>query len=95
MFYHFSQNNSGGDYVVDNNVKENVIIEADSPAEANNIAKTVGIYFDGVTKGEDCPCCGDRWSPLWSHEKGDDVPKVFSQEVDDSTAGVIIYRKDK
>ena len=45
-------------------VSEHVLIEADSSDEANVIAETKGIYFDGVNSGEDCPCCGDRWLPV-------------------------------
>ena len=55
MFYVYRQNNSGGSFrppAVD------VIVEADSAAEADTIAEGVGIYFDGAG---DCPCCGNRW----------------------------------
>jgi len=46
MFYHYDQNNSGGGFVVDDRVTFNVIIEADSPEDANQRAQEVGIYFD-------------------------------------------------
>ena len=36
-------------------------IYASDKNEANRIAKAKGIYFDGVSKGIDCECCGDRW----------------------------------
>jgi len=58
-FYHYDQNNSGGVF------KEpalNVFIEASSHEEADAIAEVNGLYFDGVDKNRDCPCCGDRWS---------------------------------
>jgi len=28
------------------------------------------IYFDGVEKGYDCECCGDRWYEPWGSRHG-------------------------
>ena len=58
-FFLYRQNNSGGCFDQDENVDVNVIIEA--RYEPNRIAEDIGIYFDGVYKGMDCSCCGDRW----------------------------------
>ena len=60
-FYEFTQNNSGGDFVVDNHLTHRVFIEAKNSKEANEIAESMGVYFDGVEAGIDCGCCGDRW----------------------------------
>jgi len=60
-FYEFSQNNTGGSFDVDGNVCHRLFIEANSIQEANDIAESLGCYWDGVDKGMDCPCCGDRW----------------------------------
>lgn len=60
-FYRFRQNNSGGEFHIDDAVSVEVLIQAASANEANHKAKEVGIYFDGVDKGIDCECCGDRW----------------------------------
>jgi hypothetical protein len=57
----FDQNNSGGSFVVDKEVCHRVFIEADSEGEAEEKAFYMGIYYDGVMSGMDCPCCGDRW----------------------------------
>lgn len=64
MFYTFSQNNSGGSFDFDEQagIAHYVIIEAASKDEAINRATQIGLYFDGTDTGEDCPCCGDRWS---------------------------------
>lgn len=64
MWYEYSQNNSGGTHVYDDNrgLSERVFIEADSAKEADKHAKSIGIYFEGVDSGRDCDCCGDRWS---------------------------------
>ena len=58
MYYHYRQNNSGGSFIVNSDVTVNVIIEADSADDANEKAKDIGIYFNGVDEGIDCPCCG-------------------------------------
>jgi len=76
--YRFWQNNSGGffddmptiapseGYVGEG---ENALyILANSPEEANKIAQSKGIYFDGVSLGTDCECCGDRWYRTYHHE---------------------------
>ena len=60
-FYEFSQNNSGGTFTVDDDLCGRLIIEADSPEDAISKAEDLGCYWDGVAKGIDCPCCGDRW----------------------------------
>ena len=63
MFFTYSQNNTGGsfDFDADNGIGVEVIIEADTPFQADNIAMSKGIYFGGATYGADCDCCGDRW----------------------------------
>lgn len=62
MFYQFCQNNSFGYFEVDEKVCHRIFIESDSVEEAVNKAKELGVYFDGVSLGKDCPCCGDRWN---------------------------------
>jgi hypothetical protein len=57
MYATYIQNNSGGSFI---GIKV-IIIEADSLEEADSIAESHGIYFDGVDTGADCECCGDRW----------------------------------
>lgn len=65
MFYLFSQNNSGGSFIVNDKVCHRLFIEADDGGEALQIAESLGCYWDGVNKGLDCPCCGDRWSTYY------------------------------
>lgn len=72
MFYKFDQNNSGGEF----NGPKYVIVEADDEDEAMEIAVGDGdVYFDGVDKGIDCPCCGDRWSSYCDRINEEDIPK--------------------
>ena len=35
------------------------------------------VYFDGVEKGVDCSCCGDRWSRL---DEWDTPKKIYIYE---------------
>lgn len=55
--YRYRQNNTGGSFIG----PVNIDVEASSPGEADEKALTLGIYFDGIDKGLDCDCCGDRW----------------------------------
>ena len=62
QWFEFLQNNSYGVFKVDNKVCHDIFIEAENYKEARKKALSLGIYFNGVYKGIDCPCCGDRWS---------------------------------
>lgn len=59
MFFNFMQNNSHGSYEVTSAAGHELVIEADSPEQANEKAASI-IQFD---KG--CSCCGDRWTRVW------------------------------
>lgn len=61
MFFLFSQNNSGGYFVETDELCHRLFIEADSEQDAIDKAEDLGCYWNGVAKGKDCPCCGDRW----------------------------------
>ena len=80
MWYEFDQNNSGGWFHINDEkgIGPKVWIEADNANEANEKAQEIGIYFNGVDKGRDCDCCGDRWDATdkdWGFEK----PKFYSR----------------
>lgn len=61
VFYEQSQNHTGGFERI-----RKVSVYASNAAEANRKAiEDHGIYFDGVSKGIDCACCGDRWHRLY------------------------------
>jgi hypothetical protein len=76
-YFHFSQNNSGGSFHINDSVAHHVIIEARDANDANRRALDVGIYFDGCAEGIDCSCCGDRWYEQWHSEKGDPEPLIY------------------
>lgn len=78
MFFTYTQNNSGGDFIFkENKVSHFVIVEADSLDEANEIAQDVGVYFGGVSIQIDCSCCGDRWSNYFITPTED--PEIYEE----------------
>ncbi|MYR43102.1 hypothetical protein [Streptomyces sp. SID5910] len=82
MFFEFNQNNSGGgfDFDAERGITHHVIVEADDAAHANYRAERIGLYFDG---DGDCACCGYRWSEQWAADKGDEVPSIYGEAVQD------------
>jgi len=60
-YYQFNQMPSGGKYEVNDSVAHCVVVEASSAEAANEIAQSIGLYFDGIKSGRDCSCCTDRW----------------------------------
>ena len=80
QFYTFDQNTSSGIFVTDSQrgIAEFVIIEAPYKQNAIHIAHRIGLYFNGVGDGIDCPCCGDRWN---SDPQAYDVPSIYGGDV--------------
>lgn len=76
-WFTFHQNNSGGYF----HGPRYVLIQANSSVSANDIAEENYIYFNGVTKGIDCGCCGDRWDRAW-HSEGTEKPMIYDQVID-------------
>lgn len=81
MFFTFKQNKSYGRFDVGDNIGEQVIIEAESACEANSRAMSIGMYFNGVRGGIDCPCCGDRWRAQYSDSDGTVEPEIDGEAV--------------
>jgi hypothetical protein len=92
MFYTFTQNNSGGYF----KGPEYVIVEADSASEANYIALNhtdSPIYFNGCRTGNDCSCCGDRWSAVWE-DCGTCTPEIYGDaDIESYGSRVLVFRK--
>ncbi len=63
-FYVFSQNNSGGYFVTDENVASEIIIEATEEVLA--MARLDEILSQKPEYTNFCPCCGMRWYPEYS-----------------------------
>jgi hypothetical protein len=93
MFFHFHQNNTFGKFIEDESkgIGSDVIIEADSASEANSRALSIGIYFDGCASGDDCPCCGDRWSRVDEYE-ATEKPEIYGGTISELRKSS--YRKE-
>jgi hypothetical protein len=81
-FFHFSQNNSGGNFhfEVERGITHHVVIEAPNAQAANVEAIHKGLYFDGCVSGVDCSCCGDRWYRVDGRDS-EAQPMVYGQPV--------------
>lgn len=93
MFYTINQNNSGGYFIENDDVREYLIIEADSVDEAND-----KLYDITQDYSEYCSCCGKRWSNF-NEDNGSEEPMIRYIPVDKVEEGVfrhscIIYYKN-
>jgi hypothetical protein len=79
MFYEYYQNNSGGSFIMNDDVAHFVFIEADSAKEADARAEEIGIYFDD-NFDVDCECCGTRWSYAYG---GEETPMIYDKPVEE------------
>ena len=75
MFYHYSQNNSGGSFDFDreNGITHHVVIEAESASLADRRAESIGLYFDGADRW----VRADRWHE--AYDEGTEVPSVYDR----------------
>lgn len=78
-FWDFGQNNSGGRFY---GPAYHVIVEALDYQDANRRAEKLGLYFEGCSSGQDCECCGDRWSEQFEFDKGDETPSIYGEPVE-------------
>ncbi|MBB3004412.1 hypothetical protein FHX57_006794 [Paraburkholderia tropica] len=81
-WFRFGQNNSGGYFVEDENVCEDVYVQARSAEEAIAKAET---FCDN---SDSCPCCGDRWSFWVDDSDGTDEPMRYGEPVRTLTKGL-------
>jgi hypothetical protein len=87
-WFQYRQNNTGGSF----HGPMNVIVQAATGAEANKRGEELaGLYFDGVSSGHDCDCCGDRWYRVWENEEGEAVPSVYDEPVEAGEERLFVY----
>lgn len=100
MFYLFRQNNSGGTFEVDDKICRQLFVEADTEDDAIYKAEELGCYWNGVAKGLDCPCCGDRWYPnpntilLDEYATAEEYAQLMADEYGWTSPDARIYYKD-
>ena len=93
-YYTAHQNNSGGYFIQNNDVRETVIIQANNVEDA--LKKLEMITED---YSEYCPCCGERWSEYWDDEGGTEQPMIYGENVYETSPtmfreSAIIYHAD-
>lgn len=64
FYFRYRQNNSGGEFLENKprGIGPLLWIEATDVKKSVCKAEEMGLYFNGVERGVDCPCCGDRWT---------------------------------
>lgn len=72
-WWHYRQNNSGGNFYGPKHV---VVQAVDAHMADVTAVEIANVYFNGCVTGQDCDCCGDRWSPSWDSE-GTEEPQVY------------------
>lgn len=83
-FFTFSQNNSGGYFIINDDVAAYLIIEAQNADEAKN-------KMYNITEGysEYCNCCGQRWPDWIDDEDGTEQPMVYSTIIKEKSPDTI------
>lgn len=79
-WFHFSQNNSGGHFEVDENQAEDVFVQAATAKEA------IDYIWDKLYHGY-CECCGPRWSSYIDDSDGTDHPEVYGESIYNTEKG--------
>ena len=84
-FYEFRQNNSGGYFVKNDDVRESIVIEENNKQFAIAKMQTITEAYS-----EHCECCGQRWE-TWGIGEYDSLEQVKQQEITAYRKGAIIY----
>ena len=87
--YSFRQNNSGGFFLEP--AQSIIVVAAKSEDHALEIAQKAGLYLNGVSRGIDCDCCGDRWSSYASEFDSVEDAKAYAEKscYDDGVAYLV------
>ncbi|MCX8008321.1 MAG: hypothetical protein N3A54_01315 [Patescibacteria group bacterium] len=86
-YFIFEQNNSFGVFDFEENTALYAVAEAEDVHSAiERLEKYTDVYFNGVAKNLDCPCCGDRWSAGYHYELSED-PKCLDSFADNLMVG--------
>lgn len=75
-FYTMNQNNSGGYFIINDDVREIVVIEAESPRMAEIFANDITQEYSNY-----CECCGKRWYTDFEEYDGKEIPCLYGQQI--------------
>ncbi len=88
-FYTVVQNNSGGYYIENEDVGVYLIVEANTPEEAEEKVDTITEPYL-----EYCECCGERWWVYFDDKDGKDKPEIYGRDAYENGNSVVIYYLD-
>jgi hypothetical protein len=91
-WWQYAQNNSGGDFTGPAHL---VFVKAATADQADAVAVQHGIYFNGCDTGEDCECCGDRWSYATKPYYSVDSDLLFDKSLLVAVDGIAFLLRDK
>lgn len=80
-WFRFDQNNSGGYFIQNDTICEEVFIQAENADKAIEKAQ---ILFD--QHSEYCECCGERWSYCVDDQDGTSEPMIYEVPVSQAKA---------
>lgn len=75
-WFHYNQNNSGGYFIQNDVVAEDVFVQAFSAAEASAIVSPALEEYSQY-----CECCGERWYYWQDDEDGTDEPEKYGESI--------------
>jgi hypothetical protein len=75
-FFRFSQNNSGGYFIENEDVAIHLIIEALSAREAKSKMEDITASYSQY-----CSCCGERWSSWIDDDDGTEEPQIYGEPI--------------
>jgi hypothetical protein len=75
-WFHFSQSNSGGYFIINDVVAEDVFVQARSAEQAEARASAIFAPYS-----EFCECCSKRWSYGVHKQDGRKVPTKYNEPV--------------
>lgn len=87
MFFNIAQVNNKGFYVIDSErgIAPDIIVEADSPQEANDRLLEIGVYL-GYREGDCDDCCDERWHLVPDDREGTELPLLYKMKPRDYVA---------
>ncbi len=75
-WFHLDQNNSGGYFIQNDVVSEDVFVQAYNAEQATAIARNIVKDYS-----EYCECCGERWWECFDDSEGTEVPSRYGKSI--------------
>lgn len=75
-WFHYSQNNSGGYFIDNDDVSHDIFVQAESAELANIKAEKITADYS-----EFCDCCGERWYIYADDGDGTETPEIYGEKL--------------